>query len=238
MLNYDKKYNKSKFHGYLLVYYFNRFDNQTYILLGKKNFINKYDQINNNPLQYILPGGKNDNNETIVQTIFREFTEETGHADLKEEQIEKIIEIKPNYCRYYSEFKNKKNIFVGFYKATEYEFQDFRYLNENHDNELKKLCWFKIEHALDVMTNGIPRCDELELNLKDYNKFRKYKKRLKFVKPKCDLSWFYCIITEFNTYVKESNNEDEYEAYSYNVHPPIDFFDSYFYRNRFTNKKY
>ena len=138
------KYKKSEYHGYFLAYYVDESDKQLYVLLGKKNYFNRY--LHNNPGQYVIPGGKcnfNKDNE-----ITREFSEETGHNPKGNDY--KVLEI--------SDIKYREKILAKFYRVTKEEYDlykdvDFENRDEN-ERELSSSKWFKFSEALELMESG------------------------------------------------------------------------------------
>ena len=163
------KYKIYEYHGYFLAYYLenksNINSNTVYVLLGKKNFFNRY--LHNNPGQYVIPGGRCNFNKK--NEILREFQEETGHTP--KNRIFENIEIKSiNY---------KEKVYANFYNVTDNEFIKFNKLDFNNrdwrERELCKLKWFKLQDALELMESG-QICKENEI----YNISKKFltKKRL------------------------------------------------------------
>lgn len=148
---YSKRYKYNEYHGYFLSYYIK--DNQVYVLLGKKNFFNRY--IHNNPGQYVIPGGKCNFNK-LTDEIYREFKEETGHeADCKNE-ID--VEIK--------EIKYRDKVFCKFYKVTEDEYDRYKTIDMDkrdwNEKELSSIRWFKYSEALKLMESG-QKCLDYEI---------------------------------------------------------------------------
>jgi len=194
---YSKRYKHNEYHGYFLSYYIK--DNQVYVLLGKKNFFNRY--IHNNPGQYVIPGGKCNFNK--LDEIYREFKEETGHeADCKNEVDVEIKEIK---------FRDK--VYCKFYHVSHEEYDKYKKIDmENRDwneRELSSIKWFKLSDALKLMESG-QKCQDKDI----------WQASLQFLTRRRFFSWYnynrktFCSREEINKLLKFRENERVlYEKY-------------------------
>lgn len=192
------KYKKHEYHGYFLAYYLqdklNININTIYVLLGKKNYFNKY--LHNNPGQYVIPGGRCNFNKK--DEILREFQEETGHKPIKQEF--ENIEIRS--------IKYKEKIYANFYEVSDDEFIKYNKLDYNNrdwrERELCKLKWFKLKDAKELMENG-QICKENEI----------YYISKKFLTKRRILSWYkynkkdFLTDEEVDRLIKYKENDEE-----------------------------
>jgi len=148
------KYKSYEYHGYFLAYYIEDSSEITstniYVLLGKKNFFNRY--LHNNPGQYVIPGGRCNFNKT--NEILREFQEETGHKPKRNDF--NIIEV--------TSIKYRDKVYSTLYEVSKEEYEEFKDLNlemrDWNERELSSLKWFNLKEAFELMNSGQICTDE------------------------------------------------------------------------------
>lgn len=135
-----------KQHTYIIPYYEN--NNKIYILLAKKKFYSRNDGfIHSNANQLVLIGGHLDkkNKDDIILNIQKEFLEETGYKINKNKV--KLLD--------HSSKQNIKCYFVGIYKCTKNEYNDFSDFNNLTKDqkyvELNDLLWVDLKNAKNIM---------------------------------------------------------------------------------------